>query len=64
MESMEAKSEHRPGLGYPLNSRTIEMICAIKLHVQEGELASNAGTIQVVRRSDRPMASYPDKEKP
>ena len=64
MDAMEAESEHRPGLGYSLDSRTVEMICAIKLRVQEDELASNACTIQDVWRLDRPLTSYPDKEKP
>ena len=64
MDVMEAKSDHRPGLGYPLDSQTVEMICAINLSILEDKFASNTCTIQGFQRSDRPMASYPDKEKP
>jgi len=61
---MESETPARPGLGYSLDSRTVEMIGAIELRVCEEEQASNSCRIIDVRHADWTMDYYPEVEKP
>ena len=61
---MESETPARPGLGYSLDTRMVEMIGTIELRACEEEEVSNSCKIANVVRSDKPMDSYPIVAKP
>ena len=63
-DAMESETPAHPGLGYSIDTRTVEMIGAIELRVCEEEQISNSCTIADVNRPDKSMDTYPEVAKP
>ena len=61
---MESETPAHQGLGYSIDTRTVEMIGAIKLRVYEEEQISNSCMIADVNCPDMSMDTYPEVAKP
>ena len=61
---MESETPAHLGLGYSIDTRTVEMIGAIELRVCEEEQISNSCTIADVNRPNKSMDAYPKVAKP
>ena len=61
---MESETPAHQGLGYSIDTRTVEMIGAIKLRVCEEEQISNSCMIADINCPNKPMDTYPEVAKP